>query len=87
MSSCSLFAVDLSATYFFCIGNNICITASSLSVTTMDLGILKKALSHPEINLFVAIFSSYGDGGKLFFDCKRRLENLKFIHLASTFAP
>ena len=51
----------------------------------MALGILKKALSHPEINLFVAIFSSYGDGGKLFFDCKKRMENLKFIHLASTY--
>ena len=39
----------------------------------MALGILKKALSHPEINLFVAIFSSYGDGGKLFFDCKKKI--------------
>ena len=52
----------------------------------MALGILGQALSHPEINLFVAIFGSYGDDGKLFFDCKKRLNNLKFIHLASTFA-
>ena len=39
----------------------------------MALGISRQALSHPEINLFVAIFGSYGDDGKLFFDCKKRL--------------
>ena len=52
----------------------------------MALEILRQALSHPESNLFVAIFGSSGDGGKLFFDCKKRLEDLKFIHLASSFA-
>ena len=49
----------------------------------MALGILRQTISHPEINFLLQFFGSYGDVGKLFFECKKRLENLKFIHLAS----